>query len=268
MVKPLDLDAYFTRIRWQGETAPTYRTLAGLLAHHLAHIPFENFDILLGRGIRLDLPALQAKLVAQCRGGYCFEHASLFAAVLEALGFAPLRHAARVITYRPPDEAPRTHMVLSVIVDGVRYIVDPGFGPFASPAPLPLDGSGVPPERPTHHIAREGSRWVLHALRDGADIPAWISNLEVGYPIDFEVANHYTATHPASQFKKGIFASAVTEDGRVSVMNRAVTHQSGCQVRKCALPDRGALRALLARYFGFDLPEIETMRVPDIPDWS
>ncbi|MGH7119294.1 MAG: arylamine N-acetyltransferase family protein [Acetobacteraceae bacterium] len=268
MAELLDLDAYFTRIRWQGGTAPTYATLAGLLAHHLRHVPFENFDVLLGRGIRLDLPALQAKLVTARRGGYCFEHASLFAAVLETLGFAPLRHAARVITYRPPDEAPRTHMFLSVIVDDVRYIVDPGFGPFASPLPLPLDGSGVPPERPTHRVAREGTRWVLHTTRDGADIPAWICNLDVENPIDFEVANHYTATHPASQFKNAIFASAATEDGRVSIVNRDVTHRSGAHVRKFTLADRGALRALLARYFGFDLAEIETMRVPGIPGWS
>lgn len=34
------------------------------------------------------------------------------------------------------------------------------------------------------------------------------------------------------------------------------------------LPDRTALRALLAEHFGFDLPEVETLRVPSIPDWA
>jgi len=28
------------------------------------------------------------------------------------------------------------------------------------------------------------------------------------------------------------------------------------------------LRALLARHFGFDLPEIEQLRVPSIPEWQ
>ncbi len=267
MADSVDLNGYFARIRWQGPTAPTYSTLAGLLSHHLAHVPFENFDVLLGRGIRLDVAALQAKLVHARRGGYCFEHASLFAAVLEALGFAPLRHAARVITFRNRNEAPRTHMLLSVTIDHVRYVVDPGFGPFASSLPLPLDGSAVPPECPTHRLVREGTNWILHAARDGIDIPAWISTLDIENPIDFEVANHFTATHPDSLFKNSILASAATADGRVSIMNRDVTHRSAAGVTRSELPDRRALRALLARYFGFDLPELETLRVPAIPGW-
>jgi N-hydroxyarylamine O-acetyltransferase len=65
------------------------------------HIAFENFDVLLGRPIRLDLASLQDKLVRRRRGGYCFEQVTLFAAVLERLGFAPVRHTARVIRVVP-----------------------------------------------------------------------------------------------------------------------------------------------------------------------
>lgn len=268
MPDSLDLGAYFDRTGWRGPTAPTYATLAGLLAAHVAHIPFENFDVLLGRPIRLDLNSLQAKLVAARRGGYCFEHATLFAAVLESLGFAPVRHAARVIAFRPRSEMPRTHMFLTVVADGARYVVDPGFGPFASPLPLRLDGAAVPPERPTHRIAREDHYFVLHATRDGAQIPAWISTLEEENPIDFEMANHFTSTHPSSLFKNGIMASAVTPDGRVNLMNRDVTYLRGDAATKFQLPDRAALRALLAQHFAFDLPEVETLRVPAIPDWT
>jgi N-hydroxyarylamine O-acetyltransferase len=49
----------------------------------------------LGRPIRLDLGSLQAKLVFGRRGGYCFEQNRLFAAALEALGFAVTPLAAR-----------------------------------------------------------------------------------------------------------------------------------------------------------------------------
>lgn len=268
MPDPLDLDAYFERIRWRGATRPDYVALAGLFAAHTAHIPFENFDVLLGRGISLDLGALQDKLIGQGRGGYCFEHATLFAAVLERLGFRPARHAARVIGFRPLDQAPRTHMFLSVAADGVRYVVDPGFGRYASPLPLPLDGAGVPPGAPTHHIAREGSSWVLYTTRDQATTPAWVSTLEVHPPIDFEVANHYTATHPASLFMNSILASAVIPNGRVNVMNRDLTRIIRGTATRTELADRKALRTVLRRYFGFDLPEVETMRVPAVPAWS
>ena len=69
-------------------SVPTRRSLE-LLEAHIAHIPFENFDVLLGRPVRLDLEGLQSKLVMSRRGGYCFEHATLFAAVLERLDEPP-----------------------------------------------------------------------------------------------------------------------------------------------------------------------------------
>jgi len=101
MAATVDLDAYFQRVRWSGGRDPTLETLAGLIEAHTAHIPFENLDVLLGRTLRLDLEGLQDKIVGACRGGYCFEHASLFAAVLEALGFQVARHAARVVLFGP-----------------------------------------------------------------------------------------------------------------------------------------------------------------------
>jgi N-hydroxyarylamine O-acetyltransferase len=94
MTRTLDLGAYLERIGWNGDARSDLATLAALLDAHMTRIPFENLDVLLGRGIRLDLDGLQRKLVDARRGGYCFEHATLFAAALEALGFAPIRHAA------------------------------------------------------------------------------------------------------------------------------------------------------------------------------
>jgi N-hydroxyarylamine O-acetyltransferase len=90
----LDLPAYFARIGWNGSRTPTLATLAALLERHMRAIPFENLDVLLRRPVRLDLDALQSKLVGARRGGYCFEHATLFAAALEDLGFAPERNTA------------------------------------------------------------------------------------------------------------------------------------------------------------------------------
>jgi N-hydroxyarylamine O-acetyltransferase len=209
MPAPIDLAAYFDRIHWRGPAEPTYATLAGLLEAHTAAIPFENFDVLLGRPVRLDLPALQAKLIGARRGGYCFEHATLFAAVLEAIGFAPQRHAARVTIFQPAAEAPRTHMFLTVPLAQGRYVVDPGFGLFGARQPLPLDGPGTA----THRMAQQDGAWVLYATRDGTPFPAWVSTLDIEHPIDAEVANHYVATHPGSPFTTMILASAITPGG-------------------------------------------------------
>ena len=138
MVNSLDLDAYFDRIQWSGSTRPNHETLAGVLHAHMSSIPFENLDVLLGRPIRLDLDGLQQKLVCARRGGYCFEHGTLFGAVLEEMGFKPVRHTGRVIMITPRTGAPRTHMFLTVPVAEGTFVVDPGFGALAPRIPVPL----------------------------------------------------------------------------------------------------------------------------------
>ena len=138
MTSALNLDAYLDRIQWGGGTAPTFATLAGLLQAHLSHIHFENLDVLLGRPIRLDLDSLQDKLIRKHRGGYCFEHGTLFAAVLERLGFQAVPHTARVVLFNPRQASPRTHMFLKVSLPEGVFIADPGLGGLAPPLPVPL----------------------------------------------------------------------------------------------------------------------------------
>src|SRR5580700_725948 len=106
----LDLAAYLRRIGYDADLAPTGPTLAGLHRAHVATIPFENADIMLGRGVAVDLPSIQDKLVKRHRGGYCFEHGSLLAAVLERLGYQVDRLLARV----GGEHDARTHLVLRV----------------------------------------------------------------------------------------------------------------------------------------------------------
>src|SRR5450631_1379783 len=135
MKTSLDLDAYLQRIEWAGAVRPTFDTLTGLLQAHMLHIPFENLDVLLGRPVRIDLAGVQDKLVRAGRGGYCFEHATLFAAALEILGFQPARHSARVILFAPRTASPRTHMFLTVPLAEGTFVVDPGFGTLAPHIP-------------------------------------------------------------------------------------------------------------------------------------
>jgi N-hydroxyarylamine O-acetyltransferase len=251
----VDLDAYFARIGWRG--APE---LAGVLERHMRAIPFENFDVLLGRPPRLALDALEAKLVRARRGGYCFEHATLFAAVLRELGHEVHTHSARVVMMRPRSAAPRTHMFLTV----GDAVLDPGFGGLAPLVPVPLAGS-VAGE---HRMVVDAGERALE-IRDGDGWKRlWISSMEHDLPIDFEMANYYTATHPESAFTQRILARAFTRDGRVSIANRDATIVRGGETRTLQLPDRTALRALVAEHFGFDLPELETLRVPSIAEWS
>ena len=82
-----DLNAYLQRLNYSGEIVPTIDRLEALHRAQIYTIPFENFDILLGRGISLDPERLFDKLVNKDRGGYCFELNGLFLRVLKAIGF-------------------------------------------------------------------------------------------------------------------------------------------------------------------------------------
>jgi len=265
----MDTDAYFGRVGWSGALAPDHRTLSGILAAHMAAIPFENLDVLLGRGVRLDLGSVQAKLVHARRGGYCFEHGTLLGAVLERLGFAVARHTARVVIAAPRAQSPRTHMFLTVALPEGSFVLDPGFGALAPRAPVPLaPHTAVHVGSETHWMAREDDVWVLRTRGPDGTIDCWVSTLERDNAVDFELGNHYTATHPQSSFVNRILMRALTPEGRVSVMNRDVTTWHQGKAASHQLADRAALRRLVAAHFGFDLPQIETMRVPSVPEWS
>jgi N-hydroxyarylamine O-acetyltransferase len=265
----VNLHAYFDRIEWGAAARPDLDTLTGLLRAHMDHIPFENLDALLGRAIRLDLASLQDKMVKRRRGGYCFEHATLFAAVLAQLGFAPQRKLARVVLFGPRETVARTHMFLLVPLGDELFVVDPGFGALAPPYPLPLhEGMQASLQGGRlHWMARDGIYQTMHTHVKGEVVSAWTSTLEEEGDMDFEMGNHHVSTHPASPFVNRLMLRALTPEGRVTVLNRDVTIWRGEEAESCLLEDRADLRALLVRHFGFDLPEVSGLKVPGIPEW-
>jgi N-hydroxyarylamine O-acetyltransferase len=109
---------------------------------------------------------------------------------------------------------------------------------------------------------------VLEAEVEGRMTPLWTATLEPQLPIDFQLANHWVSTASASPFVNRLMLRALTPSGRTSVMNRDVTLVNAGKTEKYQLADRQALRALLGEDFGFDLPEVETLRVPMVPEWS
>jgi N-hydroxyarylamine O-acetyltransferase len=76
--------------------------------------------------------------------------------------------------------------------------------------------------------------------------------------------------HPATRKHTGWPAteSAATPDSRINEMNRDMTILRGKEATSIQLADRAALRSVLTEHFGFDLPEIEQLTVPAIPEWQ
>ena len=258
----LDLDAYLSRIAYQGPRAPTLATLRALHLAHATHIPFENLDILLGRPIRIDLSSLQAKLVDGGRGGYCFELNTLFAAALHALGFEVTLLAARV-RFGATRVLPRTHMVLKVASEDAEWLADVGFGAAGLLLPIRFgDGEQARQFAWTYRLVEDTAQWVLQSLRDDAWADLYAFTLEPQLPVDFEVANHYVSTHPQSRFVQTMTAQCTGPQERRTLVNRelAIERASGSERRM--LGDDDELLATLAESFGLHFPPGTRFRVP------
>src|SRR5258705_11035764 len=87
MTVRIDLDAYCARIGYDGPRTPTLSTLHAITAAHTRAIPFENLDVLLGRGVDLDPAAIFTKLVVRHRGGDGFQQNGRFVSHFERPGF-------------------------------------------------------------------------------------------------------------------------------------------------------------------------------------
>lgn len=253
----MDLDAYLRRLDYQGSTAPTRATLDALSLAHVRAVPFENLDVLLGRGIDLSDEAVERKVIVDRRGGYCFELNALFARLLAALGFEVELLSARVRIQQPREVTPpRTHCFLRVTLDGTPWIADVGVGAasLTSALRLELDGEQPTPHEP-RRLVRAGSR-VFHQVRLGDEwSDVWESTLEPMPLIDREVANWYTSAHPRSQFRARLAVARALEPGRrVTLRDRELTvrSQTGAETRRVATPDE--LLEVLDGHFGLRFP--------------
>lgn len=249
---PLDLDAYCTRVGYDGPRAATFATLRALHLRHVNAIPFENLDVLLGRGVRIDLESIERKLIHDRRGGYCFEQNTLFAAVLRALGFAVTPYLARIRWQKNADDrTPLTHMVLRVRAEGRDWLVDVGMGGVGATAPLALDTDAeqVTPHEP-RLITCDGMR-IVHRMRLGqswSDVYEFM--LEEPLPMDFEIANWFSCSHPKAHFMNNLVVTRVAGDRRFTIANRefAVRSLDGTQERR-ELTSPENLLGVLTQYF-------------------
>ncbi|HYD98862.1 MAG TPA: arylamine N-acetyltransferase [Alphaproteobacteria bacterium] len=250
------IDRARARLGLDGPLAADAATLVALHRAHAETIPFENFDVLLGRPPSLDPEALAAKMLDRRRGGYCFEHNSLLRAVLAGLGFA-VRPLLGCVTFNLPGIRPRTHLLTLVEAGGRRWIADVGFGGHGLVEPVPFE-----PGR--EHDAIDGRYRIRPSFDEGYEMEVWRDggwlslywfDLAHFRPLDIEVANWFTATHPASPFRARRIASLPGRARRLNLTDAELTIREGDRVAVRRIATESEFRLLMAGDFGLDLPE-------------
>ena len=238
-------------------TDPSRDFLGELTRRHVARHSFASVGPRLGLDLPIDPPSLYRRIVAERRGGYCFEQNGLLFAVLEELGFAVRPLLARVLLGR--DHHPGlTHRVSLVTVDGAELVADVGFGAPGQRGPVPLrarDGG-------THRIEEVApGEFHLRIDRDGKPFSLYRFELSRYGEADCELGHFYSHRHPKATFVNQLVASRILDGEVRSLRNREyrVIRPSGETAEEVASPRR--LHEILAGEFDLAVTADEAERL-------
>jgi N-hydroxyarylamine O-acetyltransferase len=234
-------------------------TLRRLHFAHREKFLFENLTIQTGGQISLALGDLERKFLDEGRGGYCFEQNTLFAAVLRDVGLNPVTLLGRV-RRGPPESWARTHMVLRVPIGpggpegNDVWLADVGFGATGLLEPMPLrDGATSNQGGFEYALRREPFVWVLSMRDNTSTTDLYEFSDDPQTPQDVAVANHFTATHPDSVFRRTITIQRTGLAERIVLRQDVIARYRNGQTIEEPL-DRTRLREAARDLFGITLP--------------
>ena len=250
-----DLSAYLSHIGLRS-VARNAAGLRALQAAQLRAFPFENLDPLLGVVPDLSPAAVWDKLMVRGRGGYCFELNGLLGRALHALGFPARRVMARV--RRGEAIGARSHLAWIVEADGREWLTDCGFGGPAPAFPLQLE-TGMEQEAGGFRFRlvpyEPHGETALERLGPQGWFPLYGFDRAHVTDVDVEAANFLTARWEKAPFPANLMLNRITEDGRISVFNRAGKTERAGATEEWAIRDAGHLHEVLTGAFGLTVGE-------------
>jgi len=215
----MDTAKYLSRIGLSDVPAPTLPALFEIQKAHLYSVPYENFDILMGKRLSLCPDALYDKIVVNRRGGYCFELNELFGHLLRAIGYEVTDYFARFLNDEPEGVIPkRRHHVLKVLIPGEKnaYLCDVGVGTGSPTYPIALVVNEPQDQRGNaYKMTRDPFLgWVLNVQKNGAWKPLFSFTEEPQLPCDFEAISYFCENAPESIFNKKEMLAMRMDGGR------------------------------------------------------
>ena len=260
--KVINLDEYFERINYPGNTNATEETLNDIHICHTLNIPFENLDVFYGKLPLLDEAALHNKIVTNRRGGYCFEMNGIFSFVLQRMGFKVTNLLARVaidgINYTS-----KTHQAMLVETGNKKWLTDVGFGNNGIIAPLLfIEDSDQKQFAHIYRIIKEPrfGGYVLQKKAGDMYNSLYAFTLDACYPEDFVMSNYYTATFPESFFIMMRMCTIPTREGRITLTDAHLKIVKNGDISESEIKNEEEFSRHLKEYFGLDLGSIKEFR--------
>ncbi|MFD3499191.1 arylamine N-acetyltransferase [Streptomyces sp. NPDC058676] len=254
-----DVDAYLQRIGAKRPERTDYEALCHLQERHMMTVPFETVDLITREFPSVRDEPLYDKIVTRRRGGGCGELNTAFALLLRHLGFPVTMLGARILhngkhAFKGQYHG---HMVLRVELDQ-PYLVDVGFR-WASRRPLRLREPGAQSDPHGEYHVVHTADGDVEMVHDG--VLRWRAEMHPREIDDFDAALWYLWSSPNVPATSQLWASIVTEDGRISLFNRVLTeYRHGERVSSVVLEDDAEFLARFKELYG-----IELASVPDLP---
>lgn len=249
---------YFNRINYCGNTNINIENLTALQQQHLLYIPYENLDLLNNTPLSLQASDLFRKIILNKRGGFCFELQGLFYYLLKSLGYQVTQYAGRFMNV-PGLIQMRRHRVLVVDLDTKRYVCDVGVRSESPRCPLELakgiiQTDGVSEYR---YDIDPFFGWVLMQKETGKDWkPILGFTEEIQIDEDYIMPSFYCEKHPDSAFNKFMKVSIFTADSnRTIVGNTYKVYRGAKVVERQELKTDEEAKKILQASFGITVPE-------------
>jgi N-hydroxyarylamine O-acetyltransferase len=246
------LDEYYSRISTSSAGVVCIERLEELQRAQVYTIPFENFDIQLGRGINLDPDHLTDKLVRARRGGYCFELNGLFLRAIQAAGFEARALLARV--HVGGVCTGRGHQLSLVTLRDRQWIVDVGFGGACPRMPIPLEY-----DKETFHdgsafrLQQHPLGYMLQQRQPDGWTDLYSFDLMPVVDNDIVYGNHFTSTHPSSFFTSSRVAVLCHPGGLTRLLDFRCTMTIDAEEKTENFPDNIGYLSALKTQFGIEL---------------
>ena len=219
----IDREAYLSRISAGPEDSfePSRDSLELLQIKHLKNVPFENLDIHWKRPIVLDTNSFYEKIVANKRGGFCYELNGLFEMLLRSMGFETRLVSARPFSKENSFGPEFDHAAIIVSIGETQYLVDVGFGDFAA-GPLKIVAGEEQTDREGTFRIREVEQGALVVEKKNNDEwrPEYIFGLQGRELVEFTDMCDFQQYSPDSHFTKGKLCSVLTTNGRKTLTDR------------------------------------------------
>ena len=217
-MEEIKVKKYLERIGYDGPLEPTAEVLKNLHACHVYAVPFENLNIHMDRPVSLDVDHIYEKVLTDRRGGYCYELNTLFATLLQHIGFDLYFSLGRVLYGYSEGlyERAQTHALVMTKIDGELWLSDVSFGNGLLES-IKLDEGEVTQINQRYLVTREDDLYVISIWVKDSWSRLFATDTRPVYKCDLEILNYFSSTSDKSVFTQRPFCTLPTPTGRVTI---------------------------------------------------